>query len=449
MTEVMSKDELLARIHEARRTFWKEVGALSADQLGAPGVQGEWSVKDIVAHITAWEQWLLDLLAQAARGEDLSPRSWTSLEQRNDDIYREWKDKPLSLVLAEFTRIGVELHQRVEALSEEELFTAGRFTGPGADGLWRLIAGDTFRHYPSHLRAIQTWLADDSDDPLVYYACPGPVTHPHGYRRMFEGLPTGIADLVGVVQGLLLHPYWAERYGVILTQERSAEPGLRLVARQLARIRELDLRPLTEPRDLDHKLVGNCRDHSVLLTAMLRHQGMPARARCGFGAYFVPNHYEDHWVAEYWNGQRWVLVDAQLDALQRQQLGVTFDTLDVPRDQFVVAGQAWGMCRSGGADPDAFGIFDMHGWEFIRGNLIRDVLALNKVELLPWDHGHGYLSEALPKDTTDERWGAADRWARATVAASLTPTGDEAFRDLRRLYSEDAGFQMPAEWLKA
>jgi hypothetical protein len=74
----------------------------------------------------------------------------------------------------------------------------------------------------------------------------------------------------------------------------------------------------------------------------------PARPRCGFGAYFLPNHYEDHWVCEYWNeaGGRWVLVDAQLDELQRNVLETSFDTLDVPRDQFIVGGAAWKMCRS-------------------------------------------------------------------------------------------------------
>ncbi len=43
------------------------------------------------------------------------------------------------------------------------------------------------------------------------------------------------------------------------------------------------------------------------------------------------------------------------------------------------------MCRSGQANPDHFGIFDMHGLGFVRGDFVRDVASLNKVELLPWD----------------------------------------------------------------
>jgi len=106
--------------------------------------------------------------------------------------------------------------------------------------------------------------------------------------------------------------------GVQLMGPRRDEVQLRSIAQKLKRISELDPRPLAEVRSPDKRLVGNCRDFSVMLTAILRHQGIPARARCGFARYFIPNHYEDHWVCEYWNAarKRWVLVDAQLDELQ-------------------------------------------------------------------------------------------------------------------------------------
>ncbi len=70
-----------------------------------------------------------------------------------------------------------------------------------------------------------------------------------------------------------------------------------------------------------------------------------------------------------------MLVDAQLDPLQSDVLAIDFDPLNVPRDRFLVAGKSWEMCRSGRADPELFGIFDMHGMWFIRGNLVRDTAA--------------------------------------------------------------------------
>lgn len=222
---------------------------------------------------------------------------------------------------------------------------------------------------------------------LTYFAQHGKMTHPGPHAHLYADLPSDVASLVKVVQGLVIHVFWAERYGLTLPEERKAEVQLRSMERRLARTLDLDPDPLTTPRPNERKIVGNCPDFSVTLASMLQSKGIPARPRCGFGAYFLPNHYEDHWACEYWNEteQRWVLVDAQLDELQQGVLQTSFNTLDVPRDQFIVGGAAWKMCRSGQAEPDQFGIFDMHGMDFVKGDFLRDVASLNKVELLPWD----------------------------------------------------------------
>jgi len=225
------------------------------------------------------------------------------------------------------------------------------------------------------------------NESLAFYATPGLLTAPGNQAGLLDHLPGEVEALCRVVQGLIIHIFWAEQYGVQLDATRREEVQLRSVARQLARITELDARPLDQAREPAKRLVGNCRDFSAMLTTILRHQGIPARARCGFGRYFLPNHYEDHWVCEYWNTaqKRWVLVDAQIDALQSRKLAIPFSPLDVPREQFIVGGKAWQLCRSGQADPETFGIFDMHGLSYVRGNLLRDVASLNKMELLPWD----------------------------------------------------------------
>jgi hypothetical protein len=230
-----------------------------------------------------------------------------------------------------------------------------------------------------------------------YFQQQGRMSDPGEFGYLFQDLLGSIADLVRVVQGVTIHIFWAERYGFQPPKERMGELELRSMPKRLERTLELEPSPMQEPRPPDKKLLGNCRDHSLLLASMLRHQKIPARARCGFGAYFLPDHYEDHWVTEYWNAEqeRWILVDAQLDDFQCQAMSVPFDPLDVPRDQFVTGGTAWRMCRSGGADPEKFGIFDMHGLGFIRGNLVRDIASLNKMEMLPWDCWGIILSEQL------------------------------------------------------
>jgi hypothetical protein len=222
---------------------------------------------------------------------------------------------------------------------------------------------------------------------LTYFAEYGTITDPGPYSYLYTDLPSDLPSLVQVVQGLIVHVFWTERYGLNLPEERNAEVQLRSMERRLARTLELDPGALTTARPNEKKTVGNCRDFSVTLASMLQSKGIPARPRCGFATYFLPDDYGDHWVCEYWREaeQRWVLVDAQLDELQRNALQISFNTLDVPRDQFIVGGAAWKMCRSGQANPDKFGIFDLRGIDFVKGDFIRDVAALNKVELLPWD----------------------------------------------------------------
>ena len=272
---------------------------------------------------------------------------------------------------------------------------------------------------------------------LIYYTQPGGMTNPEPHAELFHDLPTGIGDLCKVVQGTTIHIFWAERYGLVLSKQRQAEVQLRSIKRRLARTIELDPRPLGEVRPLDKKLVGNCRDFSVLLASILRHQGVPARARCGFGTYFLPGHFEDHWVCEYWNAsqKRWILVDAQLDAFQCEVLKVPFDPLNVPRDQFIVGGKAWQMCRSGQADPESFGIFDMHGLGFVRGNLVRDVASLNKVELLPWD-----CWGIIEKPTLDD----PDDLTLLDRLADLTCGDVPDFESVRSFYESDARLHVPA-----
>jgi hypothetical protein len=275
---------------------------------------------------------------------------------------------------------------------------------------------------------------------LAYFIEQGPMSEPGAYVSLFENLPASISDLVKLVQGITIHVFWAERYGLKVPSERMDELQLRSMERRLARTMELDASPLTEPRPLDKKLLGNCRDHSLLLTALLRHQEIPARARCGFGAYFMPDHFEDHWVTEYWNQEqsRWILVDAQLDELQCDVMRISFNTLDVPRDQFIVGGKAWQMCRSGQQDPDKFGIFDMHGLGFVRGNLVRDVASLNKMELMPWDCWGVILSESLdnPNDLT-----------MLDAIASLSAADVPDFETLRVCYESDPRLFMNGELL--
>jgi hypothetical protein len=267
------------------------------------------------------------------------------------------------------------------------------------------------------------------------------MTDPEEYQHLFDGLPTNIPALCEIVQGLILHTHWAERYGVQLSKERERENSLRKMTRQLARIIELDDDSLVVARPLERRVVGTCRDYSTFLTAFLRHHGVPARARCGFGTYFEPGKSVDHWTCQYWNADeaRWVAVDSQIDQFQRNALGITFNTYDMPEGKFLSAGQAWQLCRAGQADPQTFGIFDMWGLWFIAGNLVRDLLSLNEIELLPWD-AWGMMAEFKQEELSQGYMEEMDR------VAALTLAGNEAFPEIRALYESEERLRPVSDW---
>lgn len=273
---------------------------------------------------------------------------------------------------------------------------------------------------------------------LDFYAQPSFMTDPGVHSDLFSELPDEIPALCEVVQGLLIHQYWAGAYGYSIPEERASEYQIRDVAGKLDRIIELDDRPLFEPRPPDRRLVGNCRDYSVFLTAILRYKGISARTRCGFGAYFGPGWYEDHLICEVWSAddQKWVFVDAQLDDVQQEALRIPFDPCDVPRDQFLPGGMAWQMCRRGEADPNNFGYGNtVGGLPNIRGNLVRDVAFLNKVEILGWDYWG--LIEGDGSDLNEDDLALLDR------AAALSLAGNDSFDELRSLYLRDMRLRVP------
>jgi len=280
-------------------------------------------------------------------------------------------------------------------------------------------------------------------DPLAFYSKPGMMTDPGKHAYLLAGLPDDLVSLCSVVQNNLIHVFWAERMGVNLTEARKATLQIRPVSEKLANIAQTNHRPLSTPRTVDQRQVGNCRDFTLLLVSILRHKGIPARARCGFGTYFDPDQNVDHWVGEYWNPskKRWMMVDSQLDFFQTKALNIKFDPLDVPADEFLTAGKAWKMCRSGEADPDKFGIFDMHGLRFVWGDVVRDFLALNKVEILPWDGGWGFLNQKLSDPLPDnETLTLYDKIAAMTIEIN------EKFPEIRTYYKNEPKFHTPSEW---
>lgn len=271
-------------------------------------------------------------------------------------------------------------------------------------------------------------------DSLDFYATPGPLTVLDRWEAALAGMPTDPVGVAEVAQGLVVHVQMTALYGVDLPVEREWEAQTRATGDVVRLLLERDARPLVEARPPADRFLGNCRHFSTLTVALLRRAGIPSRARCGFAGYFEPGKWVDHWVVEHWDGTRWVTLDAQVDPVQRELFALTADPTDLPSGLFLRAGEAWQRCRRGEEDGDRFGILDMWGKWFIPGNVARDLAALNKVEVLPWDGwGAGLAGADEPPD------------ALVDEVAALTLSDDLAA--IRARYTSDPDLEVPSRVL--
>ena len=279
------------------------------------------------------------------------------------------------------------------------------------------------------------------EDWKKYYTVQSIVTNPGEYQSLYHDLPDDIPSLCKVIQGLILHLHWAERYGQHPSDQRKTEVRIRQADRYIGRILDLDNSPLTTARPLEKKIIGTCRDYAAVLVSVLRSKGIPARMRVGFAAYFTPGRFEDHYLCQYWHETqgRWILADAQLDDFQCQALKIKFDPCDVPADLFLPGGKAWQICREGKADPELFGIFNVKGLWFIGCDMIFDAMSLNKIESHPWDTWAmmpGYQQAEYP----GEYLKAMDH------IAALTGSMEPDFAEMRLLYQAEKKLQPPPDW---
>ena len=269
-----------------------------------------------------------------------------------------------------------------------------------------------------------------------FYASPGRHTDVTGCSIEVSS----VEEAVHIVQGLLVYDLVAKSlYGVELAAAQAGAVHQRDAAALLELALTIDPRPLDQHRNPGDRIGGRCNTYTLLTVALLRAAGIPARSRCGFGAYFVPGYYEDHWVAEYWDAdeQRWIMVDAQLDETWQRMIGMNgVIPAKVGPEQFLTAGHAWQAWRAGQLDADRCGLtaISEHGAFWIAGNLRLDLAALNKIEMLPWDvWGLGWEP---PEQPTPEMLAAFD-----TIAA-LTVDPDDQLDDLIDRYNSDPLFRM-------
>lgn len=151
MAKQTNKEQLLKDILTERRRLEKNLSVLSAEDMIQPGVTGTWSVKDILAHLVAWERLFLDWYSTGVQGcmPDVTPvgMGQKTMDALNRQIYEKNQGRSLDDILTEFHTSFQEIVTTIEAIPEEDLFIHGRFSWTDKLTLADYIAGNTCNHY--------------------------------------------------------------------------------------------------------------------------------------------------------------------------------------------------------------------------------------------------------------------------------------------------------------
>jgi hypothetical protein len=224
-----------------------------------------------------------------------------------------------------------------------------------------------------------------------FWVTQSPVTDIGSASDEIDQLPADVAELRRLSSGLVFHYRAGGDFAENgIAAERIAEIDSRYADVMLDRLHELG-GPVTARREPAQRLVGCCRDFTVLFVSMARQQGVPARSRVGFATYFEEGWLIDHVVAEVWDAarRRWRLVEPQVSDEFAAAAG--FDPMDVPSEAFLTGGVGWLRARAGDLDPERFvvapelDIPETRGWHYLRHNLVHDLATLTKQEMVLWD----------------------------------------------------------------
>ena len=174
-----------------------------------------------------------------------------------------------------------------------------------------------------------------------FYATQSDFSDPGELVGWYADLPRDVGELARIVRDVMIHRVEGGIFDIPIAEDRMRDDAeTRYTDDILKLVVSRDGAPLTRRREFADRFVGICRDFTLLHVSLLRHLGIPARLRSGFADYFGSDGFHfDHVVTEFWDDERgWLLADAQL--ADPELYSMPFDSADVPRDCFLVAGKA-------------------------------------------------------------------------------------------------------------
>ena len=129
MPKPTTREELLKETYDEREKLETLLKTIPPEVFSSKKVVGEWTVKDVLCHLIAWEQMVIAWVKSGYEGKTIPVPAegfkWSELPALNDTIYREHKNEPTGEVLAKFDQSYHQILDLLNSLPEQDLFTPG------------------------------------------------------------------------------------------------------------------------------------------------------------------------------------------------------------------------------------------------------------------------------------------------------------------------------------
>ncbi|MBN2472198.1 MAG: ClbS/DfsB family four-helix bundle protein [Anaerolineae bacterium] len=159
----MDKQRLLDLNRVEHDFLRRTVELLPPEMQTTAEIMPDWTVKDILAHVTGWEQHFIAQAEAATQGDpvDRPVSGYTEevIDRMNAASHAASKDTPLDEVMAAFERSFFAFQRTISRLPDEALFTPGYFDFTGKHCLYQFAEANGWHHYREHAEMIRAWLA--------------------------------------------------------------------------------------------------------------------------------------------------------------------------------------------------------------------------------------------------------------------------------------------------
>lgn len=190
----VTKAELLQLIRSRRaelEALW--AGSTTGELVERPGVQPDWSVKDLIGHMTYWEQYVIADTQLVLQGKP--PQVEENTDKVNARVFTANKDRSLQVILADFQRSGQEMLDLVSSILESDLFDPNRFPMLKGRALADDIQAEYRGHYDAHLPDLRAWRSHSTGQEAIARLWHGVTTAAQADEYLKYLNKTGIPDL--------------------------------------------------------------------------------------------------------------------------------------------------------------------------------------------------------------------------------------------------------------